>query len=311
MRTEQSAIVREISPDVSPAMVSQMWQLFAPDHEKREPAQTRVLRDLPYGPNIRQRMDVHISSQHRGKRPVLMFFPGGGFVAGNRQVSGTPYYDHIGRWATEHDMVGVTVDYRLAPAHTWPDGAADVAAAVDCVRATIAEHGGDPNLIMIAAHSAGAAHVAGYLAGHGGAVSSAIKGAALFSGLYDLDGAATDPLMSQYFGTDPAAHLERSPREGLAATKVPLLLGYSEFDPPLFHDQLARFLGAHHARHGKLPLTACAIGHNHISEIVSVGLSDDPLGTALATFVAIAIQAMEPVSHAGNHIEISSDIGND
>ena len=102
-----------------------------------------------------------------------MFVHGGGFVGGDKHVPGTPMYDHIGAWAVRNGWVGVTITYRLAPEHTWPAGAQDVAAAVQWVRDNIASYGGDPSRIVLAGHSAGSVHVASYLAasrrsGHAG-----------------------------------------------------------------------------------------------------------------------------------------------
>ena len=61
-------------------------------------------------------------------------------------------------------MVGVTMTYRLAPQHQWPAGAQDVGQAVAWVAQNIGEYGGDPSRVVLAGHSAGATHVAGYLA---------------------------------------------------------------------------------------------------------------------------------------------------
>jgi acetyl esterase/lipase len=65
-------------------------------------------------------------------------------------------------------MVGVTITYRLAPEHPWPAGAQDVGQAVAWVTEHISGYGGDRARMVVAGHSAGAAHVAGYLAGHAG-----------------------------------------------------------------------------------------------------------------------------------------------
>ena len=94
-----------------------------------------------------------------------MFVHGGGFIGGDKHVPGSPMYDHVGAWAVRNGWVGVTITYRLAPEHTWPSGAQDVAAAAAWVRDNIASYGGDPSRIVVAGHSAGCVHVASYLAG--------------------------------------------------------------------------------------------------------------------------------------------------
>ena len=50
------------------------------------------------------------------------------FVAGDKSAPGTPYHDNVALWAARSGMVGVTMNYRLAPEHRWPSGAEDVGA---------------------------------------------------------------------------------------------------------------------------------------------------------------------------------------
>jgi acetyl esterase/lipase len=63
-------------------------------------------------------------------------------------------------FAARHGMVGVNVEYRLAPQFPWPAGNEDLAAAVQLVAAKASELGADPNRIYLMGHSAGATHVA-------------------------------------------------------------------------------------------------------------------------------------------------------
>ena len=202
--------IRASAAEVTPELIESMWRLFAPGHFAGPYQAPSVARDRAYGPDERHRLDVHRPTPLAGGVPVLLFVPGGGFVAGDKHNPGTPYYDHIGGWAAGHGLVGVTMNYRLAPGHPWPSGAQDVASAVAWVHDNIAEHGGDPARIVVAGHSAGAAHIAGYLAGHGGAPAR-VAAAVLLSGIYDLHGAEHNELLRAYYGADPAAHPARAP----------------------------------------------------------------------------------------------------
>ena len=49
--------------------------------------------------------------------------------------------------------------------------------------------------------------------------------------------------------------------------------------------QAAGVVRAWLARHGRTPNLVWAQGHNHISEIASIGVDDDALGTPLARFI--------------------------
>ena len=107
-------------------------------------------------------------------------------------------------------MIGVNATYRLAPAHRWPAGSDDVAAVVRWVREHIGEYGGDPERIFLMGQSAGAAHVAAYVA-RGGVP---LAGALLLSGLYDPAVFEPSPLNAAYYGDDPALFATQSSLEG-------------------------------------------------------------------------------------------------
>lgn len=269
-----------MDPAIGPDLIQDSWALVTPFHEKLGYTAPRVERDLAYGDHERQRLDVHTSAGQRDA-PVLVFVHGGGFVAGDKHVPGAPMYDHVGAWAVRHGWTGVTITYRLAPGHTWPAGAEDVAAAVAWVRGHIADYGGDPARIVVAGHSAGAVHVASFIAGQGGGGADGVRGGALLSGIYDLS--VRGDLERAYFGDLPADTVSSLP--ALLDTRIPLLFSVAERDPAMFHDQAARAVAAWLARHGTVPNLAYAQGHNHISEIASLGVDDDALGVALARFI--------------------------
>ena len=159
-----------MDPAITPELVATSWALLKPFHDKVGYTAPKIDRDL----RLRRPRAAPPRRAHRRRRasatgaPVLVFVHGGGFVGGDKHVPGTPMYDHIGAWAVRNGWVGVTITYRLAPEHTWPSGAQDVAAAVQWVRDNIAAYGGDPARIVVAGHSAGCVHVASYLAGQGG-----------------------------------------------------------------------------------------------------------------------------------------------
>jgi acetyl esterase/lipase len=270
-------VIRRTPADVTPDLIQAMWALFAPAHIERGHRAPVIDADVSYGPHERHRLDVHRATEISSGAPVLLFVPGGGFIAGDKDTPGTPYYHHIGRWAADRGLVGVTMNYRLAPGHGWPAGAEDVAAAVSWVRTDIASHGGDPERIVVAGHSAGAAHVAGYLAGHGG-TRPAVAAAALLSGIYDLRDAADNDLLRAYYGPDPTARPGRETLPSLLTCDVPLLAAVAELDPPDFQAQARAVQDA-------VSAFVRVEGHNHISEIVALGVDDAPLGEPLLRFI--------------------------
>jgi acetyl esterase/lipase len=278
-----------LDPVITPELGATSWALLKPFHEKVGYTAPRIARDRRYGEHERHRLDVHTSGEENGA-PVFVFVHGGGFVGGDKVVPGSPQYDHIGAWAVRNGWVGVTITYRLAPEHTWPSGAQDVAAAVAWVRGNIAAYGGDPDRIVVAGHSAGAVHVASYLAGQASAGQDSsgsfdgIRGAGLLSGFYQIaDGAQRGDVEVAYFGDRPSAEVSALP--GLLETEIPLIFAVAERDPRFSQSQVAALTAAWFARKQAVPQVIWSEGHNHISQIGSIGVDDLALGAQLARFV--------------------------
>lgn len=275
--------LRALGEEFTPASIQATHKLFAPVAVGPTQAGAVVQRDLTYGADPRQRLDVFHATAAT-LRPVVIFVHGGGFVAGDKGGSEAPFYNNVGAWAVRSGFVGVTMTYRLAPGAAWPAGAADVAAAIQWLRENIARFGGDAARILLIGQSAGAAHAAGYLAGHGGA-RPAVMAAALLSGFYEPDAFHVDPMQESYFGCDRGRYPAQSTVLALAATDVPCLFTISEFDPPLFHAQLAAVFAARVAMRGRCPQVLHLRGHNHFSSSLQLGSVIDTLGPALVDLV--------------------------
>ncbi|HEY7053293.1 MAG TPA: alpha/beta hydrolase [Mycobacterium sp.] len=86
-----------------------------------------------------------------GKAPVLVQVPGGAWIFGLRRPQGYPLMSHL----AEQGWVCVSLAYRVAPWHTWPDHIVDVKRALAWVKENIAEFGGDPDFVAITGGSAG------------------------------------------------------------------------------------------------------------------------------------------------------------
>jgi hypothetical protein len=114
-----------------------------------------IVRDQSFGPNTKDVLDIFTGEKGGDRRPVVIYVPGG---AGNKieqQVrESNAFYDNIGRWATKNGMVGVLVQ-RHPGSGSWDDGGRDLSLAVDWIHDNIAKHKGDPNHMVIWAHSAG------------------------------------------------------------------------------------------------------------------------------------------------------------
>lgn len=114
-----------------------------------------VERDLSYGPDPLQRLDLAVPASENFS--TVLFVHGGGLTSGDR---------------SDEDSQGVcapfvaagigcaNVNYRLAPAASWPAPAEDVAAAVAWIRVNVGARGGDPHKLFLFGHSSGAMLVA-------------------------------------------------------------------------------------------------------------------------------------------------------
>lgn len=245
-----------------------------------------VRRDLAYGPAERHRLDIFTQAQAHDA-PVLLFVHGGGFVTGDKSLPKLPFYDNVGHWAAAQGWVGVTINYRLAPDHMWPSGAEDMVHAVQWVRDNIAAHGGNPRRIVLMGQSAGAVHIASYLAlpqlqPSGG---PGVAGAVLVSGTYDPASASPNAYHLAYYGTDRTRYPDCSMVQGLVKTTIPLCFVVSEFDAIDYRRQAAMVVGAFGKARGDMPRLHWLPGHNHLSPVLAIGTGDDSLGPLVGDFV--------------------------
>ena len=260
--------IRKIGPIVDAPGTAKLYApLFA--NQKEPYLNVTVVRDIAYGTDPLQKLDVFTAAPTPGApKPVVMFLHGGGFERGNKRQPGSPFYDNIMLWLTQQRMVGVNMNYRLAPKHVWPAAHEDLAAAVRWVQANIAQHGGDPDRLVLWGTSAGADLIAGYLAypqfhgpkGHG------VKAAIMFSGFY-VKGAPA------YFGNDPAEREQRASTEGLKKVTIPLFVSHTEVDLPTSIEQ-ADALNKALCDAGRCPTYTVFKDHGHLSQGYSVGTTD-------------------------------------
>ena len=285
MKAEQFRnAIAALGTELSPDMIAATQKLIAPLHSL--PSETDgVERDQPYGPHERHRADIFSAPDIRDA-PVLVFVHGGGFVMGDKRTPGTPFYDNVGRFAVDSGFVGVTVTYRLAPEHKWPAGPQDMALLVEWLHDNIARFGGDPARIFLMGQSAGAVHVASYLAHkqfHRDVGS--IAGAIAVSAIYDVAAAHANQFHTAYYGEDRSQYALASLTGGLSETQVPFMATVSEFDILDFQSQSAQFVADYQSARGTYPAMHYLSGHNHLSPALALGSDFDTLGPLVAAFI--------------------------
>jgi triacylglycerol lipase len=187
-------------------------------------------------------------------------------------------------WAVNHGLVGVNMNYELAPKAQYPTVQRQIAEVVAWARKNAASWGGDPDRIVIWGHSAGAAHVGSFIAhpetyADVAGATKPVQGAVMTSGGYDFAGQGDNV----YYG--PAATLaERSSTAGLIKSKVPLLVAHAELDPEGMVEDADK-LHAALTKAGRAHEYLVAAKHGHMSESYSVGTADESVSGPVLAFI--------------------------
>ncbi|WP_448029583.1 alpha/beta hydrolase [Bradyrhizobium liaoningense] len=194
--------------------------------------QVTFSRGLRYGESEANVLDIATSAiKADTPRPVLLFVAGDTFTGDraapelSRQIQ-----DQAMCFAARNEMIGVRVNYRLAPSATWPAGASDVAAALSWVHGNIDLFNGDAREIVAVGYGAGAFHVATLLAHPELQTDGAdVAGVVLVSGIYRVGKDASDSEKA-YLGTDPTEYDKRSVFPGILNVDVPIVLAWAADD---------------------------------------------------------------------------------
>ena len=188
----------------------------------------RLLRDVAYGSDPRQRMDVYLPAQVQGV-PVLLLVHGGGWRHGDK-AHGRLVQNKLEHWVGQGAVL-VSVNYRMLP-DALPDvQARDVAQALAQAQQQAASWGADARRFVLMGHSAGA-HLVALLAASPEGLRAV--GAQPVLGTVVLDSGAMDvvqtmqarhaPLFDAAFGSDPDFWRAVSPQHQLRAGAAPLLV---------------------------------------------------------------------------------------
>ncbi len=271
--------IAAMGPNLTPEIIDKTFALMRP-LVPAPPKSVTITKDVSYGEDPLQKLDIDRPAKGRNL-PVAVFVHGGGFVRGDKGD-----YSNVVAYFAEHGIVGVNANYRLAPKVTWPAESEDVGAVIAFLKKNIARYGGDPARIVLIGHSAGANLVASYVldpALHP-AAGPGIVGAVLISGpAYRAPSIAKQDQV--YFGEDASQYEKRVPGTYLKDSHTPLMIVTAQFDPvslgPESYDLAARTC----LRDRQCPVFLYLKGHNHISEVASVGSKDDQLARGLADFV--------------------------
>ncbi|MCU1336817.1 MAG: alpha/beta hydrolase [Bryobacterales bacterium] len=292
--------------------VPETAQVYRPLHPNPPYSGVAITRDISFGPDPKDVLDVFSPEKGGGSRPVLIYVSGG---AGNKQQggpNGDVFYDNVMLWAVKNGMVGVNMQRH--PGQAWDDPAKDIGKAVQWVNQNIATHKGNPDRVFIWAQSAGNVPTSTYIA-HSelhGPKGVGVKGVVFMSAPAFNILPATPPPVTGGFGAcgqpngtpaappagrgpdakggapgrgdgkggqgkaaqpDAATQLARSNLPGLVNSKLPFFVSVAELDPPNIV-AFAETLRDQLCKAGRCATYAVFKDHSHISEVMSPDTAD-------------------------------------
>jgi hypothetical protein len=310
-----SGVQAEVPPDIAKQLltigrgvcVPETAQVYRPLHPNPPYTGVSITRDISFGPDPKNVLDVFSAEKGGASRPVLIYVSGG---AGNKQQggpNGDVFYDNIMLWAVKNGMVGVNMQRR--PGEAWDDPAKDISLVVQWVNQNIGRYKGNPGRVFMWAQSAGNVPTSTYIAHpeFHGSKGVGVKGVVFMSPPAFNILPATPPPVTGGFGPcgqpnggapaaapggrgpggagkagggkgkqaqpDPATQLARSNLPGLVNSKVPFLVSVAELDPPNIIG-FAETLRDQLCKAGRCPTYAVFKDHSHISEVMSPDTAD-------------------------------------
>jgi arylformamidase len=258
-----------------------------------------VKRDIPYGDQARQVLDVY-SRPGAKDLPVIFWIHGGGWQAGDKSdVQVKP------KVLVEKGFVFVSTNYRLLPGVEMATIVRDVAKAVRWVHDHAAKYGGDPNRLLIMGHSAGA-QLAALLCTDDRYLKTEGLSLAIVKGCVPVDGDTFDvPAIietaetqrrvhglpqakfghREKFGDDPAKHRNFSAVTHVSGDKhIPPFLILHVAENPYTTSQAQRFASA--LKTAGVPVTVFGAQETYHAKISGdLGLADDPATKAMYAFI--------------------------
>lgn len=181
-----------------------------------------VTRDVAYGTDPRQRLDIYAPPPGEGDapHPVAVFVHGGSWRSGDKAG-----YSWVGRALAAQGYLAVLPNYRLVPEGRYPAMVEDAAAAIAWTAENAGRYGGDGTRLAAMGHSAGAYNAAqAVLAPEFGVAPGTVDALVVLSGPTDFLPLDTDSTIAAF------GHLTG---DALSATQPVLRAGEGALPPTL------------------------------------------------------------------------------
>jgi acetyl esterase/lipase len=251
------------------------------------PDRGTVFRNIPYGKDALQRMDIYqprrVPKSHPSHikiklSPVILMVHGGAWRTGDKS-SKSVIQNKVNRWVSK-GFVFVSVNYRMLPGTGPLEQSQDVIKALAFAQSQAEMWGGDSKKFILMGHSAGA-HLASLIAS---SPEKAFKEGALpWLGTVSLDSAALDVgsiMKSKHFkfydaafGSDPAYWIKSSPYDQLNEGPVARMAPYLAVCSLKRSDSIAqssKFVRQVNALGGKAEILKQDLSHKDINQQLGI-----------------------------------------
>lgn len=259
------------------------------------PTGTKVLRDIAYGSDKRQTMDVYLPANAAAQKsmPVIFMVHGGAWKIGSKTARGV-VENKAAHWLPQ-GYIFVSINYRMLPDIKPLEQADDVAKALATAQNKAAEWGGSGKRFIIMGHSAGA-HLVALLASNPSIAARAgasawLASIALDSAAYDIDkimGQKHYRFYDEAFGSDPAYWQASSPTLQLKQSVAPFVAVCSSVRPDKPCAQAAMFIDKARSLGMQAMLLPQSLSHADINK--NLGL-DSAYTTAVDNFIKPLVAA--------------------
>lgn len=241
--------------------------------------------DLPYGDDAVELLDI-FHPAGGGPAPVLMFFHGGYWRAGDKS-----WFRYLARPFVERGAAFVAVKYGLCPDHAMDDLVAQCRRAVAWVFRNAEEYGGDSARLFVSGHSAGG-HITGMMLATDWAAdfdlpANTIKGAVGISGLYDLEPIRLSHVNEPLHLTAESAGRNSPTALPQPAVPPPTLLVYGGLESQEYGRQTAAYDDTLRNA-GGAPAVMAVEGHHHFSILDAFANPQHRFGRAVLEQLGLA-----------------------
>ena len=234
----------------------------------------RILKDVSYGNESEQRMDVYFPA-HAAQAPIIVMVHGGAWRFGDKGAVSV-VQNKVARWVAR-GFIFVSVNYRLLPKATPLVQAEDVAMALAAIQTKASAWGGDSHKLILMGHSAGA-HLVALLAA--APEKAQPFGVHSWLGTVLLDSAAMDIVQimkskhyrfyDHAFGKEEALWQAASPLHVLSASAAPMLLVCSSVRTDKPCEQARAFAAKAGALNTRVEISEQAMSHKQINQTLGL-----------------------------------------